>query len=176
MGNRRSYSKDRRPINQDFPDRQKNYSPLKILICLAGYVLYISTRATSFKFETCYWGKEMPFIGRVASPAPTLDHQVNSFDATEELILLGQDHAFVKKDDQVIGIVCLDNLLDEYKSGDISATSVAEFMEPLFFVKEYELRLKAVELMLINDIEHIAVTNGAGDFVGIASLKKLKNE
>ncbi len=40
----------------------------------------------------------MPFIGRVASPAPTLDHQANTFDATEELILLGQDHPFVKKE------------------------------------------------------------------------------
>ena len=66
--------------------------------------------------------------------------------------------------------------LEEYKSGDISETSVADFVEPLFFVKEYELRSKAVEVMLKNDIEHIAVTNGAGDFVGIASLKKLKNE
>ena len=78
----------------------------------------------------------MPFIGRVTSPAPTLDHQANSFDATEELILLGQDHAFVKKDDRIIGIVCLDNLLEENKSGDISETNVAEFVEPLFFFKK----------------------------------------
>jgi hypothetical protein len=48
-------------------------------------------------------------------------------------------------------------------------------MEPLFFVKEYELRLKAMEVMLTNDIEHIAVTNKAGDFVGITSLKQLKD-
>ena len=118
----------------------------------------------------------MSFIGEIAQPAPTLDHQANIFDATEELILIGQDHAFVKKDDRLIGIVCLDNLLEEYKSGDISETTVAEFMEPLFFIKEYELRLKAMEVMLINDIEHIAVTNRAGDFVGIASLGKVKNE
>ena len=91
------------------------------------------------------------------------------------LFLLGQDYAFIKKDDRLVGIVCLDNLLKEYKSGDISATSVAEFMEPLFFVKEYELRLKAMEVMLTNDIEHIAVTNKAGDFVGITSLKQLKD-
>ncbi len=57
--------------------------------------------------------------------------------------------------------------LEEYKSGDISETSVADF---------YELRSKAVEVMLKNDIEHIAVTNGAGDFVGIASLQQVKNE
>jgi hypothetical protein len=30
--------------------------------------------------------------------------------------------------------------------------------------------------MLANDIEHIAVTNKAGNLVGIASLEKLKNE
>jgi hypothetical protein len=29
--------------------------------------------------------------------------------------------------------------------------------------------------MSINDIEHIAVTNKAGDFVGITSLKQLKD-
>jgi hypothetical protein len=54
----------------------------------------------------------MPYIGRISTPAPTLDHQSTAFDATEELILLGQDHAFVKKDDRIIGIVCLDNLLE----------------------------------------------------------------
>ncbi len=118
----------------------------------------------------------MPFAGKIARPAPTLDHQISCFDATEELILLGQDHAFVKKDDRLVGIVCIDKLLEEYKSIDISEASVAEYLEPLFSVKEYELRSKAVELMLTNDIEHIAVTNRAGDFVGIASLKKLKNE
>ena len=117
----------------------------------------------------------MSIIGKIARPAPTLNHQDTTFDATEELILLGQDHAFVKKDDKIMGIVCLDNLLEEYKSGDISATSVAEFVE-LFFLKEYELRSKAMEVMLINDIEHIAVTNRAGDFVGIASLQQVKNE
>lgn len=118
----------------------------------------------------------MPFIGKVARPAPTLDHQTNTFDATEELILLGQDHAFIKKDGRFVGIICVDKLLEEYKSGDISATSVAEFIEPLFHIKEYEPRSKAVELMLINDIEHIAVTNKAGDFVGIASLEQAKIE
>jgi hypothetical protein len=76
----------------------------------------------------------MPYIGRISTPAPTLDHQSTAFDATEELILLGQDHAFVKKDDRIIGIVCVDNLLKEYKSGDISSSSVVEFVEPLIFL------------------------------------------
>jgi predicted transcriptional regulator len=92
------------------------------------------------------------------------------------LFLLGQDYAFIKKDDRLVGIVCLDHLPEEYKSGDISATSVAEFMEPLFFLKEYELRSKAMEVMMINNAGHIAVTNGAGKFMGIASLKQVKNE
>ena len=118
----------------------------------------------------------MPFIGKVAMPAPTIDHQTTTFDATEELVLLGQDHAFVRKNDKVIGIVCLDVLLEEYKSSDISETKVEEFVEPLFFIKEYESRSKATETMLINNIEHIAVTNNAGVFVGIASLKQLKTE
>lgn len=118
----------------------------------------------------------MPYIGKIASPAPTLDHQTNTFDATEELILLSQDHAFVKKKDQIVGIVCVDNLLEEYKHGDISATSVAEFVEPLFFVNEYELRTKSLEVMVINNIEHIAVTNKAGEFVGIASIKQVANQ
>lgn len=118
----------------------------------------------------------MPFIGRVARPAPTIDHQTNTFDATEELILLGQDHAFIKRGDRFIGIISVDNLLEKYKSDDISETSVEEFVEPLFFLNEYERRSKAMEMMLINDIEHIAVTNKAGDFVGIASLKQMKDE
>ena len=57
----------------------------------------------------------MPFIKNITSPAATLDHQINSFDATEELILLGQDHAFVKKDDRTIGIISLDNLLKDIR-------------------------------------------------------------
>jgi predicted transcriptional regulator len=118
----------------------------------------------------------MPIIGRVARPAPTLDHQTNTFDATEELILLGQDRAFVKKGDRIVGIVCVDKLLEEYKSGDISENNLEEYVEPLFFLKEYEKRSKAMEVMLINNIEHIAVTNKAGDFVGIASLKQMKDE
>ncbi|MBC8554776.1 MAG: CBS domain-containing protein [Candidatus Brocadiales bacterium] len=118
----------------------------------------------------------MPYIGKISQAAPTINHQTSSFDATEELILLGKDHAFIKKDDRIIGIVCVDNLLEEYKSGDISTTTIEEFIEPLFFVNEYEYRSKAAEIMLVNNVEHIAVTNNAGEFVGIASLNHLKME
>lgn len=115
----------------------------------------------------------MHYIGKVALPAPTLSHQLKAFDATEELILLGQDHAFVSKELNVIGIVCLDNLLEQYKSGDISETAVEEFIEPLFFVNEYEHRKNVAQFMREKEVEHIAVTNKAGNFVGIASAKQL---
>ena len=116
----------------------------------------------------------MPYIGKVKKPSATLDHQLSAYDATEELILWGFDYAFIKKDDSFIGIVSLDSMLEEYKSGDISATGVEEFMEPLFFVKESETRLKAVETMLKNGVKHLAVTNTAGNYVGVASLRQLK--
>ena len=116
----------------------------------------------------------MPFIGKIARPAPSFDHQVGTFDVTEELILIDEDHAFVKKEDQVVGIVCLDQLLEKYKSADISDTEIVIFAEPLFSVDEYEDKLKALGLMLDKNIEHIAVTNKAGVFVGIASMEQLK--
>jgi len=116
----------------------------------------------------------MPFIGKIASPATTLDHQTNSFAATEGLLLTGQDYAFVEKDDQIVGIICLENLLEEYMSANTSENRVEDFMKPLFFVKEHERRSKALELMLMNDIEYIAVANRSDDFVGVVSLKQLK--
>ena len=82
----------------------------------------------------------------------------------------------MKKNEQVIGIVCLDSLLEEYKSGDISDTHVAEYLEPLFFVNEYEDRSLARSLMKENNVEHIAVTNQDGIFLGIASAKEFKEE
>ena len=114
----------------------------------------------------------MPFTGKVAVGAPTFDHQTDSYDVTVDLIVLGLDYAFLKKDDQIIGIVCVDNLLEEFNS----AAKVAEFMEPLISISEYEHKLKAAQLMRENKVEHIAVTNRAGDFVGIASFKQLKTE
>jgi hypothetical protein len=62
----------------------------------------------------------------------TIDHQTKIFDATEELILLGQDYAFVKKDDQIIGIICLEGLLKEYHAGDVSEATIEKFMNPFF--------------------------------------------
>jgi signal-transduction protein with cAMP-binding, CBS, and nucleotidyltransferase domain len=118
----------------------------------------------------------MPFIGSIASTGPTIDHQTNTFDATEELILLGQDHAFVNKEGQTIGIACLDHLLEKHKSSDISRLSIIEFMEPLFAIGEYEHESKAGNLMRENSVKHIAVTNRIGEFVGIVSAMQLKIE
>ena len=118
----------------------------------------------------------MPFIGKVAVGAPTFDHQTDSYDVTVDLIVLGLDYAFLKKDDQIIGIVCVDSLLEEFNSAANSEAKVAEFMEPLISISEYEHKLKTAQLMRENKVEHIAVTNRAGDFVGIASFKQLKTE
>ena len=41
----------------------------------------------------------MPFTGKVAVGAPTFDHQTDSYDVTVDLIVLGLDCAFLKKDD-----------------------------------------------------------------------------
>ncbi len=118
----------------------------------------------------------MPLIGRAISRPPTFDHQANSFDVTVDLLLLDQDCAFVKEGDQITGIVCVNNLLGEFNSATPSEMTVAEFAEPLVSINECEHKSKAANLMKENNVEHIAVTNRNGDFVGIASAKLLKAE
>ena len=66
----------------------------------------------------------MPFTGKVAVGAPAFDHQTDSYDVTVDLIVLGLDYAFLKKDDQIIGIVCVDNLLEEFNSAANSEAKV----------------------------------------------------
>ena len=68
----------------------------------------------------------------------TIDHQTKIFDATEELIFLGQDFAFVKKDDQIIGVIWLEDLLKEYHSGDTSEDTIEKFINPFFSISDYE--------------------------------------
>ncbi len=113
----------------------------------------------------------MPFIGEIASPSPALEHQMTTFDATMKLINLGKEYAFVKKDEQYIGIISLANILEDH-----SDSPLTEFMEPLFIVKADEHKHKAFTLMLEKNVEHIAVTNQAGEFVGITSAKKVQEE
>ena len=72
----------------------------------------------------------MPFVGRTALPSPTLDHQMTTFDATVKRVVLGKDQAFVKKDDESIGIVSLVNIMK-----DDSDSKLMEFMNPCFSSK-----------------------------------------
>jgi predicted transcriptional regulator len=118
----------------------------------------------------------LKFTEKIDQPAPTIDHQTKTFDATEELILLDQDYAFVKKDDQIIGIVCLDELLKEYQSGDEPEATIEKFINPYFRFSAYEKKSKEVNLIQENFTEPIAVTNKAGDILGLVSNKKLKIE
>jgi hypothetical protein len=78
------------------------------------------------------WGEDVPFIGKTVHSALTIDHKTKNFAATEELILLGQDYAFVKKDDQIIGTVCLEELLKEYHAGNESEATIEKFMDPFY--------------------------------------------
>jgi len=112
----------------------------------------------------------MPII-EITLPAPTLDHQTDTFDAIEELILIGQEHAFVEKDGQILGIVCLDNLLEKYEPANISETKIAYYAEPLTIISEYQNKSQVGSLMRENNAEHIAVTKRTGDCMGIAALK-----
>lgn len=78
----------------------------------------------------------MTFIGKF-DPL-TIGHQTNIFDAAEELILLGQDYAFVKKNDQVIGTIYLEDLLKEYHARDASEATIEKFVNPFFLSSEIE--------------------------------------
>jgi hypothetical protein len=77
-------------------------------------------------------GEEVPSTEKIVHSASTIDHKTKVFAATEELILLGQDYAFVKKDDKVIGIVYLEDLLKEYYDGNESEPTIEKFMDPSY--------------------------------------------
>jgi predicted transcriptional regulator len=113
----------------------------------------------------------MTFTGKIDQL--TIDHQTKIFDATEELILLGQNYAFVKKGDQIIGIVFLDDLLKEYYAGDISETTIEKFINPSFRFNDYEEKSEEVNPIQENNVDHFAVTNKTGVLLGIVSNKKL---
>jgi len=118
----------------------------------------------------------MPFIGRVTSPAPYLDYQTTVFDVIEYLIVNDSDHAFITKEEKVVGIVSSEKLLEIYKSQDLNNASVAEYLSPLICINEKAHKSIAASLMKENNVEHIAVTNQNGNLVGIASAKQLETE
>ena len=52
------------------------------------------------------------------------------YNAIEELILLGQDYCYVKRSDQIIGIVCLEELLKKCHAGIKPEETIVKFMCP----------------------------------------------
>lgn len=117
----------------------------------------------------------MPDIGKLIKPASTLDYQTTVFDAIEYLVINDVDHAVIKKDEQVVGIVCLHKMLGNYSTAlvDISKATVLDFMEPAFFVNHQEHKVKTAQLMIENGIEHIAVNNHAGKLLGVVSAREM---
>ncbi len=113
-----------------------------------------------------------PYIGKATSPAPALDHQTTLFEAIEHLIANDLDHAVVNKNGRVVGIVCLSKMMSEYSKFfmDVSKTTVFELMEPVYYMNYTEHKIEAAQLMIDKDVEHIAVTNQAGKFLGVACI------
>ena len=64
------------------------------------------------------------------SPTTAIDHRAKIYNAIEELILLGQDYCYVKRSDQIIGIVCLEELLKKYHAGIKPEETIVKFMCP----------------------------------------------
>ena len=110
----------------------------------------------------------MSNIGNYAQSAPVIDCQLKTFDTVMKLINLGKEYAFVKKNEQYIGIISLDKILEDH-----SDSPVTDFIEPLFIVKADDHKHKATTLMSENKVEHIAVANQVGELIGIASAKKV---
>ena len=80
--------------------------------------------------------KKVTFIVDSFQSPLTVDHQTKIIDAAEKLILLGRDYAFVKKDKRVIGIVCLNDLSNEYYYGVESEASIEKLIAPFYLFNE----------------------------------------
>jgi len=115
----------------------------------------------------------MSVVGKVTSPTPVLDSTTLIFDAIEYLISNDCDHAFVQHEGETVGIVSEEQLLENYKSKDLSNTTIREYMGPLLTIRQDESQARAVEIMLEHEADYIAVTNQNGVLVGVACLKKL---
>jgi predicted transcriptional regulator len=117
----------------------------------------------------------MASIEKIASPAPILDSNTAIFDAIEYLISKDCIHAFVQHEGKTIGIVAVEQLLENYKSRDMSDVTIREYMGPILKIKAGEEQARAAEIMSEHDVEFIAVTNQNGVFVGVASFDNLGN-
>ena len=115
----------------------------------------------------------MLYIGNIASPSPTLDHQTTLFEAVEYLIINDYNYAFIKNEEEIVGIISSENLLENYKSRELADATVTEYLEPLISINENEPITKAANLMSNNLVEQIAVKNQTGAFVGIACLSQI---
>jgi len=117
----------------------------------------------------------MTAIEKFVSPTPTLDSSTSIFDTIEYLIINNCDHTFVQQDGNMIGIVSANLLLENYKSQDLSGTSIREYMGPFITIKGNAPKSQAVEIMSEHDIDCIAVTNLNGVLLGVAAFNNLGN-
>ena len=113
----------------------------------------------------------MSLIGRIASPAPTLDSKTSVADAIEYLVINKCDHAFIQHEGEMVGIVSAERLLKGFKSR--ASAPVDEFMGPILTIKGNEPEARVAEIMAKHGAECVAVTNQNGVFIGVAAFKKL---
>ena len=113
----------------------------------------------------------MSLIGRIASPAPTLDSKTSVSDAIEYLVVNKCDHAFIQHEGEMVGIVSAERLLENFKTR--ASSPIMEFMVPIITIKGNEPESRAAEIMEKHVAECLAVTNPNGVFVGVAAFKKL---
>ncbi len=117
----------------------------------------------------------MPIIERIVKSAPSIDYEATIFEAVEYLIQENKECAVVQRDDEIIGIVNLDNLLNlPYEDGkDNSNTEIFSVMEPAIFINAHDHLENAIKIMSKNDVEHLAVADSEGTFLGIISAKEI---
>ena len=117
----------------------------------------------------------MSFITDNLKPALSVDHETTILNAIENMVIEGKEAAVVRHKGQIVGILDLEVLLNQAKNDslNISRTSVFLVMEPIIFMGSSEKKVRASKLMGDKDVEHIAVTNKDGVFIGIVSAKDL---
>ncbi len=115
----------------------------------------------------------MTIIERITKPAIEIDSQATILDAIQDLVVEGKVYAGVKRNGKIVGIINCDNLLNlsSLEGMDISTVTVFSVMEPAFFLNSSEPRAKAAKLMIAKDVEHISVTDEAGNFIGVITSK-----
>ena len=72
------------------------------------------------------------FLRQEFSLTTAIDLHAKIYSAIEELIILGQDYCYVKSGDQIIGIVCLEELLEKYHDRGIPEETIVKYVVPFF--------------------------------------------